>query len=232
MIKLYGFGSAFGLVDPSPFVTKVDLALRIAGIDYELIAKQTNLRNAPKSKLPYIDDNGTIVADSAFIIKHLKNNHEFDLDNWLNDEQRAIAQLVGKSLDENFYWCLVHSRWIDDETWELLKKQYFGGIPFPLNKIISKIVRGGVIKQINHHGMGRHSNDEILEIANQSLLSLSNLLGNKPYFFGDQISTLDVTAYAMLCGFTLSDIENEFNDLAANYQNLVTFTQRINKQYY
>lgn len=232
MIKLYGFGSAFGLVDPSPFVTKIDLALRMAKLEYELIAKQTNIRNAPKSKLPYIDDNGTVVADSTFILDYLKTEHATDFDNWLNDEQRAIAQLVSKSLDENFYWCLVHSRWIDEKTWGVVKQQFFGEIPFPLNKIISSLVRRGVQKQIIGHGMGKHSNEEVLDIANRSLLSLSNLLGDKTYFFGDEMSTLDITAYSMLCGFTLSNIENEFNELTANYENLTTFTRTVQNRYY
>jgi hypothetical protein len=34
MITLKGFGPAFGLPDPSPFVTKVEMLLKMAGLPY------------------------------------------------------------------------------------------------------------------------------------------------------------------------------------------------------
>ena len=232
MIKLYGFGPAFGLIDPSPFVTKIDLTLRIANLEYQTIAKQSNLGKAPKGKLPFIDDNGKIIADSLFILEHLKAQHKIDLDNYLDQEQQAIAQLIVKSLDENFYWCLVYSRWISLDTWPIVRERFFGELPFPLNKIIPFFVRRKVQKQINAHGMGKHSKDEIIHIAKLTLANLSALLGDKKYFFGEQISSLDVTAYAMLSSFTMSSIENEMNNVAAEYKNLLNFTHVIKKRYY
>jgi len=65
MITLYGFGPAFGLPDPSPFVTKAEVLLKMAGLEFRTDAN--GFRKAPKRKLPYIDDGGTIVADSTFI---------------------------------------------------------------------------------------------------------------------------------------------------------------------
>jgi len=32
------------------------------------------------------------------------------MDSWLSPEPHAVAYLIGKSLEENLYWCLVHSR--------------------------------------------------------------------------------------------------------------------------
>ncbi len=61
MITLYTFGPAFGLPDPSPFVMKAMMLLKLAGLDY--VEKRADVRRAPKGKLPYIDDDGTIVAD-------------------------------------------------------------------------------------------------------------------------------------------------------------------------
>ena len=34
MITLYTFGPAFGLPDPSPFVTKAEMLLKMAGLPY------------------------------------------------------------------------------------------------------------------------------------------------------------------------------------------------------
>ena len=74
MITLYGFGPAFGLPDPSPFVIKVEVLLKMAGLEFRTDAN--GFRKAPKRKLPYIDDGGTIVADSTFIRWHIGVSRE------------------------------------------------------------------------------------------------------------------------------------------------------------
>jgi glutathione S-transferase len=65
MITLYTFGPSAGLPDISPFVMKAEVLLKMAGLPYR--TDTTGFRKAPKGKLPYIDDDGEIVADSTFI---------------------------------------------------------------------------------------------------------------------------------------------------------------------
>lgn len=74
------FGSNFGVADASHFVLKVDAYMRMAGIQFKNIASLENLRKAPKGKLPFINDNGEIIADSQAIIAHFKQKPEQDLD--------------------------------------------------------------------------------------------------------------------------------------------------------
>lgn len=232
MIKLYSFGPAFGLVDPSPFVTKTNLFMTINNIEFESIIDTQSLQKAPKKKFPFIDDDGTIVADSMFIFDYLSKKHNIDVDAWMSEEQQACAYLIGKSLEENLYWCLVHSRWINDDTWPIIKERFFGDMPFPLNKIIPAIARHSTRRQINGHGMGAHSNDEIHDIAERSFKSISTLLGNKTFMFGNQISSLDIIVYAQIGAFTLSTLDNRSTLMAKQYENLVTLTQKIQNTYY
>jgi glutathione S-transferase len=232
MIKLYSFGPAFNLPDPSPFVTKVDLTLRMAGLEYDSISSSSNLQKAPKAKLPFIEDKGKIIADSMFILEHLKTEHAVDFDGWLTKEQNAFAQLIGKSLDENLYWTIVYSRWIKDDVWPTVKSQFFDPLPFPLNHIIASYARRSTRKQILGHGMGKHSDQEITEIAHNSWSSLSTILADKPYFFGDKMCSFDVTAFAMLASFTVCSLETDLGNQVQQYENLMSFSQRIAQKYY
>lgn len=232
MIKLYSFGPAFGVPDPSPFVMKVDLWMRISEIEFETVSGVNGLRKAPKGKLPFIDDDGTIVADSHLIIDHLRKNHGSPIDEGLSDEQRAIATLVGKSLDEHLYWCLVHSRWNRDDTWPIVREAFFGNMPQPLRTIVPVIARSKVRRSLYLQGLGRHSDDEILKMANEMFQALSNLLGDKQYLFGDRASTLDATAFAFLCEFILSDIHNPASEQARSYEKLVRYCVVIRDRYY
>jgi len=232
LIKLFNFGENLGVADPSPFVLKIDAYMRMAGIDFESSADFNNLIKAPKGKLPYIDDEGVIIADSFFIIMHLKKKYGVLLDKHLTDEQKAVSNLIIKSLDENFYWCLVYSRWINDDTWPIIRRTFFGGMPFPLKYIVPPVARKGVKSAFIKHGMGKHDDSEILEIAEDTLRNLSVMLSDKTYFFGDSPSTLDAAAYAFLAQVTLAELDNSLNELARKFENLVSYCERITAEYY
>lgn len=232
MIKLYGFGENFGVVDASPFVVKVDLLLRVAGIPFESIGDFTKLNKSPKGKLPYIEDGAKKIGDSTFIQAYLIEKYNISLNVGLSTEQEAIAHFINKTLDENLYWCLMYCRWVLDDTWNILKKSLFKVIPSPLLSIVAGFVRKGMLKSLHKQGTGRHSEQEVLKIADDTFRALSALLGDKTYFFGDEITVLDINVYAHIAQFILVDYDSVFNEKAKEYDNLVGFCERIHQKYY
>ena len=108
MITLYTFGPAFGLPDPSPFVTKAEVLLKMAGLPYRMDTK--GFRKAPKGKLPYIRDGEDIIADSTFIRLHLEKRYNIDFDEGLSPKERGLAWAVEKMCEDHLYWLLVYAR--------------------------------------------------------------------------------------------------------------------------
>ena len=231
MITLHGFGEYFGVKDPSAPVLKVHTYLRIAKINYRSDTSPNNLKIAPKGKLPFINDEGKVIADSQFIFDYLKQNYA-DLDAHLSQEQKAQAYLITKSLDENLYFVGVYSRWLCDDTWPHIKNAFFGKLPPIIKSIVPNLVRKKIKRNLIGQGLSKHNHTEILHIAKQSFHALSELLAEKEYFFGDKASSLDAAAYGILANFIEMNIKNEFNDLARSFPNLVKFCQRIKKEYY
>lgn len=232
MITLHSFGPKFGIEDPSSFVLKVATYMRMVGIEYQSKSDTNNLQVAPKGKLPFIYDNNKLIADSYFIIEHLKAAYGDPLDEWLSDQQKASSHLLAKSLDENLYWCVVYSRWMSDDVWPLLKQAFFAQLPFPIKFVIPNIARKSVQKNLVGHGLGRHSAEEVKQIAVHSLQSLSDLLADNEYFFGDRVCAFDATAYAHLAQMILVDIDHELNQEAKKFTNLVAYCHRIDQQYF
>ena len=197
-----------------------------------LIPGLNNLGKSPKGKLPYITDGNSTIADTFFILEYLQKKYDSPLDKHLSEEELALSGLLEKSLDENFYWCVVHSRWINDDSWPIIKSTFFSKMPFPLKKIAPLVARRGVKSALFKHGMGRHSDEEILQIANKTLSDLSTLLSDKIYFFGKSPSTFDAVAFAFLAEVILARLDNSLNQMAREYSNLVSFCNRINENHY
>ncbi len=233
MIKLYKFGPIGDVCDASPFCVKVESYLRMANLPYETLTGAQYLRQAPKRKLPYIEDNGNLIADSSFILNYLKKTYGDTLDGDLSAEEKAVAHAFGKMIEENLYWVLVHARWKLDHNRANLTRAFFGDLPFPLNKIIAFIARKNFIKALDRQGMGRHSDAEIVEIGKRDLQALSDFLGDKRYFLGDKPSSLDAVAYGMLVQMIrLETFSAPIFDLAKTYKNLVGFTGRFHDTYF
>lgn len=229
MIKLYGFGAAFNVGDPSPFVLKLMAFMKLANIPYDYIGDSANLQKAPRGKLPFIEDKGNIIPDSEAIICYLQQHHGADIDSHLSAEDKARAYLINRSLDEDFYWTLVYSRWMEEDTWHILKAALFDGMPFPLNKIIPIVARKKVTKNLYHQGLGRRDKEEVYTLASNTLNGLSTLLGDKPFFMGDQPCSLDVVAYSHLAQLVCPDFSNRLNKLCGDHKNLVDFVENFDK---
>ena len=157
MITLYQYEPAMGLPNASPFCMKLETWLRMAQLPYE--APPPTLRDmgrAPKGKMPYIADGGRTLADSTFIIDYLKATYGDRLDAWLTQEQRAVALAFQRLMEENQYWAVVHTRWMEPMGWAQTRTAFFGSMPAPLKWIIPTLARRGLRQQLRGHGMGRH----------------------------------------------------------------------------
>ena len=231
MIKLHQFAPAFGLPNASPFCMKMENYLRMAGLDYELVNSGDVLK-APKRKLPYIDDEGTVVADTSIIIDYLKGKYGDPLDAHLSALDRATATAFQRLLEENLYWAVVHTRWVQEEGWALTKAAFFGAMPVPLRWIVPALARRGIVSEMRGHGMGRHGAEEIHAIGCRDLTAVADYLADKPYMLGEQPSSLDATVYAFLANLLWAPVDSPIRTHAQGRPNLEAYCQRMKARYY
>ncbi len=178
MIKLYQFALAFGLPNMSPFCMKVETYLRMAGLPYEC-PRGADLFKSPKGKLPYIEDNGKIVADSTFIIDYLKATYGDPLDAMLTPRSRGLGVVIQRTFEESLYWPVLYSRWIEDAGYAKVNDAAFSGLKFPLRQLVPVFARRGLRRQLHGQGTGRHSRDEIYAIGCRDVSAVAELLGGQ-----------------------------------------------------
>ena len=165
IIELYKFGPAFGLRETGPFVLKTMAYMRLAGIPFSEI-KETDPRKAPKKKIPFIVDDGEAIGDSTFIIKHLKAKFGDPLAEGLSAQQLATGHAMKVMLEERTYWAgMLYPRWVKTDHHKMLADKLFSEIPSFIRMTIFKMIVKGVVKSAQGHGIARHTESEIYELA-------------------------------------------------------------------
>jgi glutathione S-transferase len=226
MITLYGFGPLFGLPDPSPFVIKTMTQLKMAGLPFKF--ERARPPEAPKGKIPFIRDGDLVLGDSVFILDHLKQAHGVELDAHLTPAQRSVGWAMERMLEDHLYWAIIHARWAIDENFDKGPAQFFAEAP-------SEARRGfqnGMKQTLHGQGFGRHDDGEIADLASRDFAAAADLLGDKPYLFGDEPCSMDATLFAFAASAATPFFDSSIRQAAERYPNLVAYQWRMMDRYY
>jgi len=230
MITLYVAGPNFGLPDPSPFVSKAEVLLKMAGVAYQ--TKRANFSKAPKGKIPYIEDGGRLIGDSTLIRWHLEANYGADFDKGLSDADKATAWAYEKLCEDHLYWALLDARWMDAANFDKGPRTFFQAAPAPLRPFVIAMVKRGVKKNVWGHGMGRHSKAEIERLGIRDIDAIASFLGDKPWLMGDAPCGADASVWSMIAGTLCPHFETPLRTAAERHANLVAYRDRGMKQWF
>lgn len=226
MIILYCAGPGFGLPEMSPYVTKTEVQLQLAGLGYRKERAAPNL--SPKGQLPFVNDDGDLVADSTFIRAHIEQKYGVDLDDGLSPRQRAEAWAIERMLENHFGWTMVYSRWIIPENFTKGPANFFNGAP----DHVRDDAQGRVAGTLYGMGVTRHAHDDITELGDRSLLALSELLANQRYLMGDRPTAVDASAFAMLAAVQTPFFDSPLQKRSLRYPNLIAYVERMMALHY
>ena len=224
MITLFTFGPAFGLPDPSPFVSKAEVLLKMAGIAYRTDA--SGFSKAPKGKLPYLDDNGTVIADSTFIRWHLEDHHGAKFDQGLSAEQKGVAWATEKMCEDHLYWAIVDSRWMVKANFDKGPRRFFDQAPAVMRPLIIAMINRQLIRTLKGQGFGRHSRADIERLGIADIDAVANILGDRPWLTGSEPCGADASVWSSVAGVLCPHFESPMRVHAATRANLVAYRDR------
>ncbi len=231
-IRLFAFGTGWGVPfnTSAPFPLKLETWLRIAGIPYEfVIANDPN--KGPKGKSPWIEIGTERMGDSALIIEFLEQRFGINIDAHLDAQQRALAVSVQRMLEEHFHQCFEHQLFFGRGAEERLQ-EFAATMPIPLRWLVPTVLKRTFTKQLHARGMGRHSEEVIIAQGKSDLDALSVLLGNQPYFLGDQPSSIDACVFGFLGVSLYVDGDNPLYQYGATIENLIRYCERMRARYF
>ena len=230
-LKVYHLPGMWGLKSVSPFCLKVDAFLRMTGIPHVSVTASTPF-GGPKRKAPWIEHDGRTLGDSTFIIAYLIDRFGVDPDAGLSADQRGRAVAIQRLVEENLYWVMVFDRWVRDENWPVLKQSVLGQVPSAVRWVIAPIARRGVKRQLQGHGMGLHSPEEIETIARRDLEALAGMLGDRYWFLGDSPTLVDATVFSLLANIRYAAFASPMKAMIDSHPNLAAHVDRFRARFY
>lgn len=230
MIKLHGFMPAWGLADPSPYVTKAVTLFKMSGIPYEQV--MADLEAVSKHKAPYITlESGEIIQDSTFIRLYLeRQGANFNED--YSPREIAFAFALERLCENHLNWVLTHIRWLDDDNFNKGPKMFFMNAPEEMRDNIIKEVRMRIKDGQISHGISRHSESEIFELAKMDIAAISDALGDNDFILGAKPCGADATVHATLAGLATNHFKSEVGDYLRQQPKIMEYIARMDAKYY
>jgi glutathione S-transferase len=229
-VRLFQFPRMFGIPNVSPFCCKLETWLRIAGVPYEVV-DTPDPRNAPRGKLPFIEDAGVRIADTSLIVDHLSETRGVDPDARLDASQHAIALLVQRTLEEHYAFVLAYTHLLRDEGWRHTRAR-FDSVPAIVRPLVRSMVRGRVRDLLWKQGVLRHSHEQIVESALRDWRAVLTVMSEGPFFFGEQPSGIDAVVFGALATSLLTPIDTPIRDFLRSQRGLAAYADRMLARYF
>jgi glutathione S-transferase len=229
-VKLYQPSRAFGLPNPSAFCVKLETYLRMAEIPYEIAGGDP--RDAPKGKVPWIDDDGHVLGDSTFIIEYLKDKHGDPLDGRLTSREQAEGHAIKKLVEDSLYFVSSYSKWVEDDGFEIYSAELFAGMPEEQLKYVPDMVRKRVVEKLKAQGVARHSREEVYALGIQDVVAFGFLLGDGPFLFGKHPTSFDASAFGVIGNLKDGPFDSPVRDEIRGTKNIADYIDRIRQRYF
>jgi len=235
MVYLFQFTRSPQIPSISPFCLKLESWLKLHGIKYQNIDHKCKFRSR-KGMLPFVELNGDEIADSNMIIETLAAKFDKEMPAQLSQDQKNVQHAMIAMVENHLHWTIVHWRSKDvDNTlkgYQLNLQTAIGSkAPASLLNFYFKYTfcRKG-LKKVKAHGLGVHTAEEIEQFGKKDLQALSEMLGDKEFFFGDEPAMLDLVVYSHVAQLVM--IEKDYpcplrDYLEADCKNLVGLVNRM-----
>lgn len=217
-------------MQPSSFGLKLETWLRMTDQPYKVQFSTREM--GPKGKIPYATIDGFVMGDSELIIDHLTQQTGVSLDDTLDARDRAKSTVIRRLSEEHLYHIVVYSRWVDQHGWAEFEPMMFESAPAFIRGFIAKKIRKNVTSNLKAQGIARHTKDEIYTKGKTDLEALSALLGDRPYFLGEQPTEADASVYGLLANIYYSPFRGPLQEMLGDFENLQQFCQRIKSRYW
>ncbi len=232
-VTLHQFAPDPGTESGSPFCVKVHRALAFKGVSYrpKTVGSPGELKrlNPGVSKVPVLEWDGELVADSTRIVRFLDAKVPDPPLEPTDAAARAQCRLIEDWADEALYWFPVYMRWQVLSNFEPFAERAFGFMPAPVRWVVPKfVIRRGVLASLHGQGTGRLTVEQLMQRLEENLQMIEGLLGEQPFLCGERATAADISVFGPLRQAALP-VHPESASVISSHPAVIAWLKRVDQ---
>jgi glutathione S-transferase len=214
----------------SPYCWKVQMALALKGIAFEVRDTLNAKKSNPSGKLPYLEIDGVGYEDSTHIVRVLDAMTDSGPRLIPTDPgEAADANILDDWADESLYWHGVRAKFIDDDGWRHVEPELARHLPAKMLRVAMPLVRRDLRKKLESQGLARRADELVDEEFDRHLDSLEGRLEGRDYLVGPSITIADLAVTSMVGQLTVG-LTPPFAVRIASRPSLSRYLERVIEQ--
>ncbi len=229
MLTLYGLPSCAGLRSPSPWVMKVELAMRYFDLNYSLVQPQIFRAPfaSPSGKVPYLLLDGEPLVESERILEALEKYAIPSTFPHPDDEDQASGIAFVRLVEDHLYHIICKSKHADPDRTKMMWAEMIPYSWFPaglFTMLMQRIVWKG---RLANTSIGGLTDDEVREEAFKDIQTLAAQLSMKNFIAANSLTIYDFTVAAHIASILLWRIDNWLAPLFREHQVFYHYLERV-----
>ncbi|MGI9284545.1 MAG: glutathione S-transferase family protein [Pseudomonadales bacterium] len=185
----------------SPFSDKIIRILHFKGLhyriqEYPLMSKAVKRVN-PIGKLPCLEDNGQLIADSTDIAYHLEQQYPQRSVIPEESAQQAMVHVLEDWADESLYYYEMQMRFGLPENGQHNIPRMLVNNRGLSHWFLSKVLPKGILSVTKNQGVGKKSIKQLVIDIDRHFIAVDKLLINSDWLVGSQLTLADLAVFSM-----------------------------------
>ena len=231
MNTLYGLPPGGGLRQGSPWVMKVELAMRCLKIDYDLnqIGIMQVWTRAPEGKVPWLVIDGQTISGSERILRELEkysDGAEFPVPEVCDDAQGI---LYNRLVEDHLFWLISAAKYFGSSKTANIMKAMMPSAPFFICKLISPVGEKMISNRIRVTSLSGLSQDEMEREAKRDISLLKDRLSSSAFIAGNGLSIYDFSVAAHIASILHWELEDWLSELLKETKVFYDYLDRVSE---
>ena len=231
MLALYGLPSCAGLRSPSPWVMKVELAIRYLGLNYSLIQPDflQAFRRSPTRKVPCLLIDRKPFVESERILRVLELYATPQTFPHPYDEDHASGIAFVRLVEDHLYHIICKSKHSDPSTTKIMWAEMIPYAWFPAG-LFTRLMQQFIWNyRLANTSIGGLTDDQVREEASKDIRTLAARLSSKNFIAADGLTRYDFTVAAHIASILLWRIDNWLAPLFREHQVFYLYLERVSE---
>ena len=229
MLELYGLPSCAGLRSPSPWVMKVELAMRYLELDYSLLQPEMIrfYRDVPSKKVPNLLIDGEPYVESERILKVLEKYAAPRTFPHPDDEDQATGITFVRLVEDHLYHIICKSKHADPDRTKIMWAEMFPYSWFPaglFTKLMQRLMWKG---RLANTSIGGLTDDEVREEALKDIQTLAAQFSKRNFIAANSLTIYDFTIAAHIASILFWRLDNWLAPLFREHQVFYHYLDRV-----